>query len=223
MQGRNDTVSATQERRSQAERSRTTRRVLIDATIAALNEFGFSGATAVVIGEKARLTRGALQHHFGTMQELFIDVMRHVSRSRASEVDASLQSSDQIGDRMEFLINEYRLLYDSPEGIALMEIWLGSGHDEVLRQKVDKLLQKIAETRVDRWKSVLSDLSLTKSEIVTLRGLTVSTLRGAAIHRVFSRDPKQAEAQVRLFLEMTEKWLSGRGARSSASSGRREK
>lgn len=203
---------AAAERRSQAERRDTMQRALIEAAIEILNEGGFNAATTVAVAARAGVTRGAVQHHFGTTQALLVAVMRHVSRARDERERPTRRPPLPLRDRIRALIQEYRLLYDGPDGIALMEIWLGAGHDEVLRQQIDALMQRIMERRLDHWRSVLSDVALSDAEIVTLRGVMVSTLRGAAIHRVFSRDPNQAAAQIDLFCVMAEAWLTQRSA-----------
>jgi AcrR family transcriptional regulator len=200
------------ERRSQAERRGATQRALIEAAIQILNEGGFNAATAIAVAARAGVTRGAVQHHFGTTQALLVAVMRHVSRARAEREQPTPLPPRPLPERIRALMQEYRLLYDGPDGIALMEIWLGAGHDEALRQQIDALMQRITERRLDHWRTVLADIALADSEIVILRGVMVSTLRGAAIHRVFSRDPGQATAQIDLFCAMTEAWLTRRGA-----------
>jgi AcrR family transcriptional regulator len=200
------------ERRSQAERRDTTRRALIEAAIAILNEGGFNAATAIAVAARAGVTRGAVQHHFGTTQALLVAVMRHVSRARDEREQPAPCPPRPLRERVGVLIQEYRLLYDGQDGIALLEIWLGAGHDEALRQQVEALMHRITERRLDHWRGVLADIALSDAEIVTLRGVMVSTLRGAAIHRVFARDPVQAAAQIDLFCAMAEAWLTQRGA-----------
>jgi AcrR family transcriptional regulator len=199
-------------RRTQSERSETTRRALIDAAISVLNEQGYTGATAALIASRAGVTRGALQHHFGTVQDLFVAVMRHVSRDRGGILKSDACSTGSLSERMRFLADQYRLLYDGPDAIALLEIWLGAGHDEKLRRQIDVLMKRITERRNDYWQEILSDLGLSEREIDTLRGALVATLRGAAIYRTFSNDRTRALDQVQLFLEMAEAWLTARQA-----------
>jgi AcrR family transcriptional regulator len=199
-------------RRTQSERSERTRRALIDATISVLNEQGYTGATAALIASRAGVTRGALQHHFGTVQDLFVAVMRHVSRDRSGTLKSDVSSIGSLGARMRFLTDQYRLLYDGPDAVALLEIWLGAGHDEKLRRQIDVLMKRITERRNDYWQEILSDLGLSDREIDTLRGALVATLRGAAIHRTFSNDRIRALDQVQLFLEMAETWLIAKQA-----------
>jgi AcrR family transcriptional regulator len=195
-------------RRTQSERSETTRHALVDAAISVLNEHGYTGATAALISARASVTRGALQHHFGTVQNLFVAVMRHISRDRSGTSKADVPLAGSLTERMRRLAEQYRPLYEGPDAIALLEIWLGAGHDEELRRQIDTLMKRITERRNDYWQAVLSDFALSDHEIDTLRGALVSTLRGAAIHRVFSNDRARALDQVQLFLEMAEAWLA---------------
>jgi AcrR family transcriptional regulator len=66
------------QRRTQAERSAITRQALLDAGRALFAEYGFAGAGQEEIVERAGVTRGALSHHFGTKQGLFLAVVQDV-------------------------------------------------------------------------------------------------------------------------------------------------
>ena len=56
------------------DRSRATRQRLLEATVHCLAELGWSAATVSVIADEAGISRGALQHHFPTRQELIAAV-----------------------------------------------------------------------------------------------------------------------------------------------------
>ncbi|HZC83333.1 MAG TPA: helix-turn-helix domain-containing protein, partial [Rubrobacter sp.] len=58
-------------RRTQAERTATTRRALLDAARSLFAERGYHGAAAEEIVRRAGLTRGALYHHFEDKKDLF--------------------------------------------------------------------------------------------------------------------------------------------------------
>ncbi|HWD67102.1 MAG TPA: TetR/AcrR family transcriptional regulator [Caulobacteraceae bacterium] len=67
-------------RRTQSERSASTRGRLIDAAIECLCDLGYAGATTGAIVERAGLSRGALLHHFRTRDALMREVGVEISR-----------------------------------------------------------------------------------------------------------------------------------------------
>ena len=62
----------TQPKRTQSERSGETRQALFDATIDLLFDQGFNKTSTPEIARKARVSRGALTHHFTTKDDLVI-------------------------------------------------------------------------------------------------------------------------------------------------------
>jgi AcrR family transcriptional regulator len=84
-------------RRTQAERSATTRRALLEAGRALFAECGFAGAGQEEIVERAGVTRGALGHHFGTKQGLFLAVVHEVQSDLAGRIsEAALAGHDPM-------------------------------------------------------------------------------------------------------------------------------
>lgn len=63
-------------------RARATRRRLLDATVEALVERGFSGATTQEVCRRAGVSRGTLLHHFKTRDELLVAALEHVLAAR---------------------------------------------------------------------------------------------------------------------------------------------
>ncbi|HEY7946988.1 MAG TPA: helix-turn-helix domain-containing protein [Acidimicrobiales bacterium] len=87
--------TAARRRRSQAERSATTRQALLEAGRTLFAERGFAGAGQEEIVELAGVTRGALSHHFGTKNGLFRAVLEDVQGDLARRIaEAALRSPD---------------------------------------------------------------------------------------------------------------------------------
>jgi AcrR family transcriptional regulator len=86
--------------RTQAERSATTRQALLDAGRALFAERGFAGAAQEEIVERAGVTRGALSHHFGTKQGLFLAVLQDAQGDLADRI---ARAAMEGGDPMEQL------------------------------------------------------------------------------------------------------------------------
>src|SRR5438045_9398121 len=63
-------------RRTQAERTASTRAALLDATIDCLVEYGYAHLTTTRVVERAGVSRGAQVHHFPTKAELVSEAGR---------------------------------------------------------------------------------------------------------------------------------------------------
>src|ERR1700742_1428366 len=78
-------------RRSQAERSATTREALLDATVACLIEDGYAHTTTSRVAERAGVSRGAHLHHFQTRSALVAPAIDPWPRGRGAELSAAAE------------------------------------------------------------------------------------------------------------------------------------
>jgi AcrR family transcriptional regulator len=79
-------------RRTQAQRSESTRAALVEAARRLFSEFGYARSGQEAIVSAAGVTRGALQHHFGTKQALFVAVYEEVEREVVTAVAEAAMS-----------------------------------------------------------------------------------------------------------------------------------
>jgi AcrR family transcriptional regulator len=93
-EGRADAVGPSQERRTQAERSETTRRALIEAGRELFAERGYVAVAAEEIVQAAGVTRGALYHHFAGKRELFEAVYEEVEARLAERIAVGALSAN---------------------------------------------------------------------------------------------------------------------------------
>lgn len=64
------------------DRSRATRDRILRSTISCLAESGWHGATMTLIAQEAGVSRGALQHHFPTREDLFLTAIDYMFEER---------------------------------------------------------------------------------------------------------------------------------------------
>lgn len=84
-------------KRTQAERSASTRAALMAAGRRLFTEHGFAGASREEIVEHAGVTRGALYHHFANKEDLFRAVLFEVEAEIGSRVaTAAMQGNDPL-------------------------------------------------------------------------------------------------------------------------------
>ena len=77
----------------QAARSEATRSKLVEVGIELFSERGFSGVGTEEIVERAKVTRGALYHHFGDKRDLFRAVHEELEQRLVAEVARALEDN----------------------------------------------------------------------------------------------------------------------------------
>lgn len=104
-----------------AERSDETRGALIAAARPLFAERGFAGVGTEEIVRGARMTRGALYHHFASKEDLFRAVYEDVERELMERIAADAMSAD---DPLEALRAGARAFLDACENPAVQKIAL---------------------------------------------------------------------------------------------------
>jgi AcrR family transcriptional regulator len=77
-----------------AQYSASTRRALVDAAEGLFTEHGYAATSLDAIVAEARVTKGALYHHYSGKQALFEAVFERVESAGAASIQASLQGQD---------------------------------------------------------------------------------------------------------------------------------
>lgn len=132
-------------REPQQDRSRATRRRLLEAAVDCLASVGWAGTTVAVVAERAGVSRGAAQHHFRTREELVTAAVEYGSDVRMTQMRERL---DALADRRPSTLDVVTLLgemYTSPLFRAALQLWVAASSDEQLRAQVLPL-----EARVGR-------------------------------------------------------------------------
>lgn len=132
----------TPRRRTQAERSASTRGVLLDATTACLVEKGYAGTTTAEIESRAGVSRGARLHHFPTKASLLAAAVADIySRETRNYANAM----EQMGENAQDFRTGYRLLwqtYSEPSHAAVLEIYMAARTDPELRAALQEISQR---------------------------------------------------------------------------------
>jgi AcrR family transcriptional regulator len=123
-------------RRSQAERSASTREALLDATIACLCEDGYARTTTSRVAERAGLSRGAHLHHFQTRQALLAAAMEHLAERRGEHLLAAAQLLPAGRERLAAGLDLLWSGYASPLYQAALDLWTHARTDPELRERL---------------------------------------------------------------------------------------
>ncbi len=130
----------------QEERSAETRRRLLEAAIACLNERGYTGTTTTEIAGRAGVSRGAQVHHFRHKEELVIGTLEHICARRLAELEFAFEELPVGGleFRLESLIDLMWAAFRGPSFFAWLELLVASRTEPILRVAVRETNQKLA-------------------------------------------------------------------------------
>lgn len=171
-------------RRTQVERSETTRRKLFEAAIEVLNAQGYSGFTLTETARRAGVTRGAQAHHFKSKDDFILNAVEHlykqiIDRSRESAARArGVNVTDPI-------FEDARAFFLSDEFITLFELMVA-----LKKTKSDGAIEILSEryrgATEELWIDYLADKGTSREEAGKIVWLIFSIVRGLAIRRAFS-------------------------------------
>ena len=107
--------------RTQAERLAATRAALLREARAIFASAGYEAAATEEIVKQAKVTRGALYHHFKDKRDLFEAVVEEVARGIATTID---DMTVPVSDPLEMLIEGMRAFLDACLDPAVRRIYL---------------------------------------------------------------------------------------------------
>jgi AcrR family transcriptional regulator len=179
----------------QAQHARTHQN-LLDATVRCLVEFGYAGTTTQRVQERAGVSRGALLHHFGSKQELFVAAIHHVAEGQLARVREEIRA-----DSLRELVAALRASMSGPLYLAGLELWMGARTDPALHASLVPAERELGRELRAAFAKVSSGRPSEKDSRVAFDSLLM-LLRGLALTSVLREDEATADAIV-------EQWLAG--------------
>jgi AcrR family transcriptional regulator len=160
-------------------------RRLIEAAIDCILEQGFYRASTNAIAERAGVTWGVIQYHFGTRENLMLAVLQEAAARLQQTLAMADVDAASLSGRLEQLFEILANYYGQPSFVAFTEVQLNLSHDPRTAESTRENLMRINEPvrlELDRLMSqVLSDTAADSPEI---RSLIFHVLRGLSISEV---------------------------------------
>jgi AcrR family transcriptional regulator len=198
-------------RRTNAERSATTRSKLIEAAIDLLYREGYSETTTISVAAKAKVSRGAMLHQFPTRTELLLAVAEHIVEEHRKVRIESL-ARDKFPNAIAQLIAATEVSWavqSQPSAIALLEIMMATRSDKELRKGFAPFTRNWADMRKQAAARLAADLGVSDArkleDYVTLHQ---TSLRGLAIELMFANDREEVERARRLLAQYENAFLA---------------
>ena len=168
-------------RRSHAERTADTRGRILNATVDCIAELGFQRTTAQEITRRAGVTWGAVQHHFGDKDGIFLAVLEDSFRRFEARLEDILLARTSLSERTSLFLERTWQHFASRLYASTAEILL----DHLRRPDLYKAREPSWQVRMFRsfdrvWRRLFHDAPLSRAGHRVLQHYTISVLSGLA-------------------------------------------
>ena len=174
------TTDSAPPRRSQAERSASTREALLNATIACLVEDGYASTTTSRVSARAGLSRGAHLHHFQTRQALLAAAMEHLAERRGEQLLAAAETLPEGPGRLAASLDLLWSTYASPLYQAALDLWTHARTDPELRERLAPVERDLDRQTLRLSRTLFGELA-ERPGFDGLLEMAAATMRGLAL------------------------------------------
>lgn len=198
----------TGKRRTQAERSETTRKRLLESAMKVIARRGYSSFTTAEAARLAGVTRGALAHHFPSKEAFVMAAVEHVFGAileRSKERAAKAAMSD---DLLEAMVRDATEYFFGGEFLAAFDVLMSiskAGSKRVVRDIGTRF--RVPAEKV--WQDYLVARGFDAELAQDVVWIAFSVVRGLAIRTLLDHDPAQLQHTIDVVLEMLKVRIAG--------------
>jgi AcrR family transcriptional regulator len=187
-------TATTRARRTQEERRAATRAALLDAALACLVEHGYEGTTTGRVCERAGVSRGAYQHHFGTRPELVAAALEELAMRRGEDIRRELASLPQGDARIELALDAIWGWFTGPLFDASVDLAAAARTDEELRASLAPVERRLSQETLRCCREMLAADAEDPSRDPLIQ-MTLGTVRGLALLPILQPGTRSAGKQ----------------------------
>ncbi|WP_425407877.1 TetR/AcrR family transcriptional regulator [Hyphococcus sp.] len=185
----------------QAQKSASTRKLIVEAALRCLIKHGYSQTTTPRIAEEAGLSRGAMMHHFSNRLTVILAAIEHLHAKRLRAFRRAVSSLPDDKPHLHDALEAYWRHVTHPLFVAFHELSVAARTDKEL----DKILRPAKEAFYREWYKLAVDLfpewQGDKESFDLALNLVQSTLEGMALSRLSATVDENAEAKLFSYLE----------------------
>ncbi len=194
-------------REPQQDRSRVTRRKLLEAALESLAEVGYAGSTVAVVAARAGVSRGAAQHHFPTRGGLFAAAVEYMTEVRLAEIRQQAMTLPAGAGRTEAVVALLANVYTGPLFKAALHLWVAASTDDELRHRIVELESYVGRQAHRALLEVLDVDEHTPGVRETVQGV-LDMVRGLGLADLLTDDSRRRRGIVRQWARILDATLA---------------
>lgn len=172
------------------DRSRLTRQRILEAAVESLATRGWEASSVSVIAADAGTSRGALQHHFPTRENLIIAALDYVFEQQSARLVGATVPDVGGSQRVAHVLRTIVDLYVSAFFKAALQVWTAAAADPALRAAIVPLERKFG-SGVHAMTVRLLGVDDSDPDVRTLIQATLDMARGLALADVLTDDSRR--------------------------------
>jgi AcrR family transcriptional regulator len=178
--------------RTQAERRATTRAALLDATVACLAEFGYTGTTTTEIARRAGVSRGAQVHHFPTKETLVIAAIDHLLERRLEEYAKTFAALPDDRRDPATALDLLWTMFTGPTFAAWLELVVAARTDPALKAELKTVTARFDQHVGELFADMYPDQVPDPAAAAPIMQFVFAVLEGLAVQHLLDLDDAPA-------------------------------
>lgn len=183
--------------KTHAERSAETRGKIVEAVVSCIAELGLKKTTTNAIAERAGVTWGALQHHFGGLNGCLVAAFNESFERFVKTVGEPPSVNEELQKRVEIFVERSWAHYSSAHYLSMFQLLLNDVF-ELDDKQWQQSQQNIIHAMDDVWKKFFQDVVPDKDKRRMLARYTHSVLTGLAVSYSYQWGSKQMKEELAL-------------------------
>ena len=175
--------------------------------VTCINDVGYQSATVELVATRAGVSRGAVQHHFGSRNDLLAAVVDDLGQ--ALSFLELIPRELPIGERLDVAIDHDWKIFRSPLFVTVTQIWLAEQGNAQLFPLIRRLVSRVERQLDSRWIETFADVNIPPQQISTIRHVVLSSLRGLALRNLYRGDRAAWTNEIAMLKAMALQMLSG--------------
>ena len=192
-------AKAPSKRRTQAERSEQMQSRLVEAAANLLRKRGYAGLRTDEVARIAKVSRGALLHHYPSKDDLVLATAEYLLKSGLERGTARAIAARGEADVIEAIIQDGLDFFMGRDFPVVLDLVMACGKDTALRDKVYGYSRESRTGVEEVWTQLLGEHGVPRVKAEKVVFLTLSIVRGFAVRALWQKD----EA---LFRTMLDEW-----------------
>lgn len=186
-------------------RSRITRQRLLETTVRCLATKGYEACTVGAVAAEAQISRGAVQHHYPTREDLIVAGLQYMFEERVAMVDALPDPGGEGAERVHAVVVQLVDLVGGEMFRAALQVWTAAAADPALRAALLPLERRFGRGAHERAVRLLA-VDDSDPQVRALIQATLDLARGLALAAVLTDDAERRAHVVRAW--STQLWVS---------------